>query len=131
MAGKHKILIIEDDAAYRKLLTDIFSLEGFEVQEASDGVNGVYLAQVEGGFDAIITDLKMPNMDGLELLGELQKKPVAEKNGPIVVVTSVTQDYIKEEALRRGAKEVIAKDEATPNEIVGKITALIAENQES
>lgn len=125
MPKAKKILYIEDNAEYRKMFVKLLTAVGYEVKEAADGVEGLSLAQIEGGFDLIIADLKMPKMDGLELIKQLKKKPTTTPNGPIIALTSVTQDYIKKEVVRRGAVEVIAKDELTPQEMIEKIKTVI------
>lgn len=128
MPNHKKILLIEDNEQYRKLLSDSFTAAGFEIKEAADGVSGLSLAQVEAGFDVILMDLKIPNIDGLELIKKLMEKPTVDKNGPIIALTSVTQDYIKEEVVRRGALEVIAKDEVTPDQLIEKVNTFIQEH---
>ena len=64
-------------------------------------------------------------MDGLEFIKQLKAKPTAKPNGLIVAFTSVTQEYIKDEAMRRGAIQVIAKDESSPDQLVEKIKTII------
>ena len=128
MPNPKKILIIEDNEQYRQLLKDSLSTAGFEISEAADGVSGLSLAQLEGNFDLILTDLKIPKIDGLELIKKLMEKPTVDKNGPIIALTSVTQDYIKEEVVRRGALEVIAKDEVTPDKLIEKVNSIIQEH---
>jgi CheY-like chemotaxis protein len=123
-----KILFIEDNTQFREMFSQLLEKEGFDVRQAPDGVEGLSVAQVEGGFDLIIADLKMPTMDGLEFIKQLKSKPSSKPNGPVIALTSVTQDYIKEEVVRRGAVDVIAKDEAPPQEIVEKIKEIIKAN---
>ena len=65
-----RILVVDDDAAIRELLHFVLEEEGYEVIEAVDGAEGLQRYQVEPT-DLVITDLKMPGMDGLELLQAL------------------------------------------------------------
>ena len=65
-----KILIIDDERAIRRALREILEFENFEVDEAEDGKQGVEKATSEV-FDIIFCDIKMPNMDGMEVLDAL------------------------------------------------------------
>ena len=67
-----RILIIDDNAAIREVLRFILEEEGYEVIEAADGAEGLQRYQADPT-DLVITDLKMPGMDGLELLQTLQR----------------------------------------------------------
>ncbi len=87
-----RVLVVEDSDFFRKQLAGFFEAEGFEVQEAEDGAAAWNaLAEAETRFDLVVTDIEMPNMNGLELarrirddgrLGDL----------PIVAVTSLAGD---------------------------------------
>ena len=100
-----KILIIDDEAPIRAGLREILEYEGYHVQEAEDGVEGVRLA-TKFAFDVIFCDIKMPNLDGLgvlEALGEKQVKSwVVMISGHGTVETAV-------EALKIGACDFIEK----------------------
>lgn len=68
-----KILIVDDERAIRRALREILEFESFEVDEAEDGAAG--LAMLESNeYDIIFSDIKMPKMDGMELLEEAQKE---------------------------------------------------------
>ena len=66
-----RILVVDDSAAIRELLRFVLEGEGYEVIEAADGAEGLQRYQA-APTDLVITDLKMPGMDGLELLQALQ-----------------------------------------------------------
>ena len=63
-----KILIIDDEPAIRKALKEILEYEQFEVSEAEDGPTALKIVEKES-FDLIFCDIKMPRMDGMEVLG--------------------------------------------------------------
>ena len=64
-----RILIVDDEKAIREVLRDFFEGEGFQVSEAEDGMDAVEMAKREP-FDVVLTDLKMPGMDGLQVVKE-------------------------------------------------------------
>lgn len=100
---KPSILIVDDEENVRTALVRWFSLRGFEVSEAGDGVEA--LEQLDGGqFDVITMDLEMPRMGGLEALLEIRNRNIEV---PILVVTGYPRDA--EVALKRGAAKVLHK----------------------
>ena len=68
-----KILIIDDEQAIRKALKEILEYESFEVTEAEDGPTALKLVDKDS-FDLIFCDVKMPRMDGVEVLSKLKEK---------------------------------------------------------
>jgi CheY-like chemotaxis protein len=67
------ILIADDEKAIRKTLEEILEYEGYRVDEAEDGQKAYDMAK-DGEYDVILCDIKMPKMDGLEVLDKLEKK---------------------------------------------------------
>jgi len=61
-----RILVIDDEKSIRSALKEILSFEGYIIEEATDGVEGLGMIQ-ERSYDCILCDIKMPKMDGLEL----------------------------------------------------------------
>lgn len=103
-----KILIIDDDPFYLKVLTDNFSEYGFTVFNANDGVEGVK-AFLENAPDAVISDLVMPRMGGVSTCMEIGR--LAGDNPPVIVLlTSMFQESPHEhDAAEMGAKVHIPK----------------------
>ena len=80
-----KILIIEDEAAIRRVLTKIISEENetYQVEEAEDGLLGIDMV-LKSDFDLVLCDIKMPKMDGVEVLEKIKKiKPEI----PIIMIS--------------------------------------------
>lgn len=121
-----KILIVDDQPTIRNMLSDAFTTKGYEVTALSDGKSGLDEA-LKGGYDAIMLDLKMPEMDGLHVLDKLKKSQ--EANGPVIVFSSVAYPFAEPEAIRRGAAGFINKDEVTPDQIIETVTSLIAQHE--
>ena len=101
-----KILIVEDNLDMREVLHLYLKTEGFDVAVASDGREGLYLARAEKP-DLIITDLHMPNLDGITLLKELRAEP-AFKDTPIIVFTAFNRED-RDNAIRAGANRAVGK----------------------
>ena len=68
-----RILVIDDDAVFREMLVQMLRQEGYEVSEAADGSEGLRL-QFENPFDLIISDIIMPEKEGIEMIIEIRKK---------------------------------------------------------
>ena len=102
-----KILIIEDEAAIRRVLTKILSEENdtYEVQEAEDGLSGIELIK-DNDFDLVLCDIKMPKMDGVEVL-EAAKKIKPET--PIVMISGHGDLDTAVNTMRLGAFDYISK----------------------
>ncbi|MCC6599515.1 MAG: sigma-54-dependent Fis family transcriptional regulator [Crocinitomicaceae bacterium] len=100
-----KILIIDDEAAIRSALKEILEYESYEVKEAEDGPAGLRLAEKEN-FDLIFCDIKMPRMDGIEVLDALKGKGV---DVPVVMITGHGSIETAVETLKKGAYDFIQK----------------------
>ncbi len=68
-----KILIIDDDVQFRKMLSQVLKRAGYEISEAEDGNEGTRIYETEP-IDLVITDLIMPKKEGIETISELKKK---------------------------------------------------------
>lgn len=121
--GARKLLIIEDDQAILQLYTSI--LKGsFDVDTASDGSKGLTKAKV-GGYDLILLDIMLPELDGLGVLAALKKTPPQHPNGPIVMLTNLSGDPIIKQARDLGAQDCFTKVEMNPDQLVNKIQAIL------
>ncbi len=100
-----QILIIDDERAIRKTLTEILSYEGYEVSEAPDGEAGLLMAK-EKAFDAIFCDIKMPRMDGLEVLEKLRE---LRPDTPVIMISGHGTIETAVEAVKKGAYDYLAK----------------------
>lgn len=99
------ILIIDDEAAIRSALKEILEYEDFTVREAEDGASGLRALEKES-FDLIFCDIKMPRMDGLEVLEKIREKGI---DTPVVIITGHGSVETAVEALKKGAYDFIQK----------------------
>lgn len=100
-----KILVVDDEEGARELFHTILTDEGYEVTLANDGQDA--LSRMHGNaFDLVVTDIKMPGMDGLQLLQEIRK---AGSRADVIMVTAYgeVESYLK--AMSLGAAEYINK----------------------
>jgi FixJ family two-component response regulator len=98
------IAIVDDDEAVREALCDLLQVEGF-AGETFDG-GAALLADAPGRFDCVITDVRMPGMDGLELQYRLRERIASL---PVIFLTSSTDDLTRLRALAEGAFAWFAK----------------------
>ncbi len=102
-----KILIIEDEAAIRRVLSKIIKEENssYQVEEAEDGLAGYEMIKKED-FDLVLCDIKMPKMDGVEVLNKIQKiKPEI----PFIMISGHGELETAVETMRIGAFDYISK----------------------
>lgn len=118
-----RILVADDEQYIRELYEEVLKAEGFAVDTAKDGQDALAKIQA-GGYSVITLDVIMPKLDGLGLLEQLQASPPKQKNGPIILLTSLANDPAVQEALKKGAQKVIIKTEITPKQFVDTIKAV-------
>jgi len=100
-----KILVIDDERAIRSTLNEILSFEGYKVEEASDGNEGLKKI-LENTYDCVICDIKMPKMDGIEVL----EKVMAEKpETQFIIISGHGNIETAVEAVKKGAFDYISK----------------------
>lgn len=99
-------MVIDDERAIRNTLKEILEFEGYEIDLAENGRVGVEKAK-GGGYDLIYSDVKMPEMDGLEVLDTLQKEEACEC--PIVMISGHADVETAVTALKNGAYDFIEK----------------------
>jgi len=100
-----KILIIDDEKAIRNALRDILEHEKHKVEEAEDGASGLEKAK-KGGFDVVLCDIKMPKLDGMEVLEKLMAH---DDSIPVVMISGHGTIGTAVEAIKKGAFDFIQK----------------------
>lgn len=100
-----KLLIIDDERPIRRALREILEFEGYTVEEAEDGLAGLNAAK-QGGFDVIFCDIKMPQMDGMEFLKNLNEAGV---DSPVIMISGHGNIETAVEAIKNGAFDFIEK----------------------
>lgn len=118
-----KLLIVEDDQAQLRALNDKFSLEGFTVITATNGADALHIA-LEQKPEAILLDLNMPKMDGLEFLESLRADEWG-KDAKVVVFTNRDDSDAVAECMKFGVFQVFLKSNESLDGIVGEVKEFI------
>ncbi len=113
--GKGNILVVDDEPQITRVLKTTLSSHGYGTRTASDGDEAVQMMK-EWSPDLLITDLRMPNMDGLELCRQVR----ATSQMPIIVLSVRGEERIKVEALDAGADDYVTKPFST-NELLARV----------
>lgn len=100
-----KILVIDDEPSIRTVLRDILEMENYKVEEAKDGIDALSKIK-KHKFDAAICDIKMPKMDGLELLERIN---ILSPDTPVIMISGHGNIATAVEAVKKGAFDYIAK----------------------
>lgn len=119
-----KILLVEDDLTFRVMLKTWLGKKGFIIRDYGT-LREVKKALLEEEFDLILSDLRLPDGEGTSILGWIQEE---EKEIPVVIMTSYAEIQSAVEAMKRGAKDYIAKP-FPPDELLGKINEVLGENE--
>ena len=122
--SKAKILIIEDNEEFRKIYSDRFTFDGYEVLEAVDGEQGLLLMKKELP-DLILLDIVMPKKDGFEVLREMMQDKEL-KGIPVIILSILGEEKDIKKGLELGASDYTMKGFYSPNEILSKIRSLLA-----
>jgi DNA-binding NtrC family response regulator len=102
---KHRILVVDDETDICKALDFLLRREGYEVSIANSGEEAITKIK-DSSFDVVITDLKMPKMDGMELL---EKTKEISPNTAVIMMTAFSSIESAVEAMKKGASDYIVK----------------------
>ncbi len=119
-----KILIVEDDPLMSRMYQKIFKFEGFDVDFASDGVEG--LEKIRSTKPTLVLlDIMMPKMNGLEVLEKIKLDPET-KTIPVIMLTNLAGTQDAESALSKCAVKYIIKSENEPKQVVNIVKEILA-----
>jgi chemotaxis protein histidine kinase CheA/ActR/RegA family two-component response regulator len=117
------ILVVDDSLNTREIEKDVLEAYGYQVTLAEDGQDGLNKAR-EGDFDAVLTDVEMPNMDGFTLTATLRQEE-KYRHKPIIIITSREKEEDKRRGVQVGADAYIVKGDFDQSNLVETLNALL------
>lgn len=121
----YKILIVDDEEKIREVLAEYAEFEGYESEQAGDGMEAVEKCK-DKDFDLIIMDVMMPKLDGFSAVKEIKKI----KDIPIIMLSARGEEYDKLFGFEMGIDDYVVKP-FSPKEVMARINAVIKRNNTS
>ena len=119
-----RVLVVDDSVTTRQLLRSILEAAGYLVTVAADGLAAWALLAGDARFDAVVTDVEMPRMDGWQLLARLRGEARTARL-PVVVVTALAQSGEQQRAVALGASAYVAKGRFDQAELLHVLEQLV------
>ncbi|MBI4090025.1 MAG: response regulator [Candidatus Kerfeldbacteria bacterium] len=127
VAENMKVLVVEDEKMLAEMYATKFTMEGFSVEKANDGSDGLAKAKATQP-DVILLDIIMPKLDGFAVLKEL-RRDAKFKQTPIILLTNLGQDDDIKKGKELGADDYFVKSNHTPADVVSKVKAVLAKKR--
>lgn len=124
MTQTNKILIVDDEQHVRQLLSKVLRKEGYEIYTAADGREGLQIFQ-DNNIDVIISDIKMPVMDGIEFLHEVKAQ---QPDVGFILITAFATTETAIDAIKSGAQDYVTKP-FDINEIINAVRKIVASSE--
>jgi two-component system, OmpR family, response regulator ResD len=118
-----KILIVDDEQKIREVIREYSEFNGYEVEEASDGMEAVGLCRLND-YDLIIMDIMMPRLDGYSACKEIKKT----KNIPVIMLSARGEEYDKLFGFELGIDDYVVKP-FSPKELMARVNAVLARSR--
>jgi len=125
MEAEFSILVVDDNANIREVLLVILSGSGYRCESAKNGLDAMERVR-QSRFDAVVTDLEMPEMDGIALTREIRQH---FSSLPVMVMTGYSDDDHRETAFRAGAREFLSKPFDIPD-LIKKLHGMLPAHKE-
>ncbi|MDY2880907.1 MAG: response regulator transcription factor [Candidatus Borkfalkiaceae bacterium] len=118
----YKILIVDDEAKIREVLAEYAEFEGFESDQAADGMEAVQKCK-QNSYDLILMDIMMPKLDGYSAVKEIRKI----KDIPVIMLSARGEEYDKLFGFEIGVDDYVVKP-FSPKEVMARINAVLKRN---
>jgi two-component system sensor histidine kinase and response regulator WspE len=122
---RKRVLVVDDSFTVRELQRKLLDHHGYEVDVAVDGVDG-WNALRSGHFDLVVSDIDMPRMDGIELVGRIRQDPRL-KSTPVMVLSYKDREEDRQRGLEAGADYYLTKGSFQSDALLGAVVDLIGE----
>ncbi len=123
--SRQRILVVEDDAAIRRGITDALEFEGYSTLQAADGLKGQEMA-VKCACDLVLLDLVLPGRDGLDILREVR---ATRPTLPVIILTARGEESDRVAGLRLGADDYVVKPFSV-KELLARVQAVLRRSPE-
>jgi DNA-binding response OmpR family regulator len=127
--ARGKVVIVEDEAAFRNIFKDLLDSDGYNVLTAEDGESGWLLVRAEIP-DVVLLDLALPRLHGFEVLKNI-RADAATKDVPVIILTVVGEQENVKKGLRLGATDYLVKGFYSPREILVKINEILTKDKQN
>ncbi len=122
MTNLYKLLVVDDEVNIRKVVREYAEFEGYEVEEAEDGMQAVEMAKKKD-YDLIIMDVMMPKLDGFSSCKEIKK----HKDIPVIMLSARGEEYDKLFGFEIGIDDYVVKP-FSPKELMARVRVAIRRN---
>jgi len=119
-AGRHRVLVVDDEASIRELLSKTLALAEYDVDTAADATSALDRMR-SAGYDLLIADLKMPGMDGLTLIRQAKR---IKSDLPVIIITGFSTESSAIEAVNLGVAGYLTKPFRVPQVLAAAAKAL-------
>jgi excisionase family DNA binding protein len=119
-SGRRRVLVVDDEASIREVLTKTLALGEYEVETVADGASAMERLRV-ASYDLLVTDLKMPGMDGLTLIRQVKR---LKSDLPIIIITGFSSEANAIDALNLGVAGYLIKPIRVPDVLAAAARAL-------
>ena len=123
VAQRVRVLVVDDSLNTREIEKDVLEAHGYQVTLAEDGVDGLAKAR-NGKFDAVLTDVEMPNMDGFSLTIALRQEE-SYRDVPIIIITSRQKEEDQRRGIQVGADAYIVKGDFDQSRLIDTLKSLL------
>lgn len=114
-----RILVVEDDKPLQEVYADALKAQGFEVDTADDGEEGLSKIK-QGGYDVVLLDIILPKLSGIDVMEQLRNQPPVVPNKYVIFLTNLD----KSETISRGlhlANGYLIKSQITPGDLIREV----------
>jgi len=111
-----KILVVDDEAKIRSIIRKYGEFEGYEVDEASDGMDAINKVKVDSEYDVVIMDVMMPELDGFSACSEIKKI----KDIPVIMLSARGEEYDRIHGFEAGVDDYVVKP-FSPKELMMRV----------
>lgn len=120
-----RVLVVDDEEKIRNVIKEYAEFEGYEIDEAADGMEAIAKCKAED-YDIIIMDVMMPKLDGFSSIKEIRKT----KNIPVIMLSARGEEYDKLFGFEIGVDDYVVKP-FSPKELMARINAVITRSKSS